>query len=319
MTTTPKVSILIPCYNSERFIAETLDSCIEQTYNNIEIIVVDDGSTDHSLAIAHDYKSKDGRVRVISQPNAGACKARNSALEHSTGEYVMFLDADNVISTNKIEIQLIRLIEASDKMAVATCVWDRFYNDINEATFPKQMVYRDYDTGFDMLLDLWNCSEMYETACYLLSRTLALKAGKWDESLRKNQDGEYFSRVLMFATKALFCPEAKLYYRTGEYDSVSKGNSKAKIESYLKSLMLYKKNALVHENSERVKNALAHNFSLFMYLYYDQYSDLCQKAKHELSDMNMHVLPSGTKRAKIISRLIGTENFLKLRKLILNR
>lgn len=172
METTPKVSILIPCYNSERFIAETLDSCIEQTYNNIEIIVVDDGSTDHSLAIVRDYKSKDGRVKVISQPNAGACKARNSALEHSTGEYIMFLDADNVISTNKIEIQLIRLMEASDKMAVATCVWDRFYNDINEATFPKQMVYRDYDTGFDMLLDLWNCSEMYETACYLLSAHL---------------------------------------------------------------------------------------------------------------------------------------------------
>jgi hypothetical protein len=82
--------------------------------------------------------------------------------------------------------------------------------------------------------------------------------------LNKNPDGEYFSRVLMFATKVLFCPEAKLYYRTGEYDSVSKGNSKAKIESYLKSLMLYKKNALVHENSERVKNALAHNFSLFI-------------------------------------------------------
>ena len=320
MTTTPKVSILIPCYNSERFIAETLDSCLAQTYSNIEIIIVDDGSTDRSLAIAREnYESKDRRVRVISQPNTGACKARNNALDHSSGEYVMFLDADNIISTNKIEVQLARLMEASDETAVATCPWDRFHIDINEATFPKQAVYRDYDLGFDMLLDLWNCSEMFETACYLLSRTLALKAGKWDESLLKNQDGEYFSRVLMFATKVLFCPEARLYYRTGEYDSVSKSNSKAKIESYLKSLKLYKKNALAHEDSKRVKNALAHNFSLFMYLHYGQYPDLCQKAKQELLNMNMRMLPSGTKRTKIISKLIGAENFLKLRQLILNR
>lgn len=315
----PEVSILIPCYNSERFIAETLDSCLAQTYDNIEVIVVDDGSTDHSFDIAKDYESKDGRVKVICQPNAGACTARNNALGHSVGNYVMFLDADNVISVNKVEVQLMRLMSDGDEMAVATCAWDRFYSTLNEATFPQLTVYRDYETGFDMLLDLWNHSEMFETACYLLSRSLALKAGKWEESLRKNQDGEYFSRVLMLASKVLFCVEAKLYYRTGEYESVSKGNSKEKIESYLKSLVFYKKNALSHEDSKRVRIALAHNFSLFIYLYYGQYPDLCQKAKWELHDMNMQMLPAGTKRTKIISSVIGLENFLKLRKLMLNR
>ena len=319
MTMEPKVSILIPCYNSERFIAETLDSCLAQTYHNIEVIVVDDGSTDHSLEFAKDYENKDRRVKIIYQKNAGACRARNNALEHSVGDYVMFLDADNVISVNKVESQLTRLIQVRDEMAVATCAWDRFYNTLSEAIFPQLTVYRDYETGFDMLLDLWNNSEMFETACYLLSRSLAVKAGKWEESLRKNQDGEYFSRVLMLASKVLFCPEAQLFYRTGEYNSVSKGNSKKKVESYLSSLMLYKKNALLHENSERVRIALAHNFSLFMYLHYGQYPDLCLKAKQELHDMNIRMLPAGTKRTKFISRIIGAENFLKLRKLILNR
>lgn len=315
----PKVSILIPCYNSEQFIAETLDSCLAQTYDNIEIIVVDDGSIDRSLEIAKDYGNKDRRVRVISQPNSGACRARNNAFGHSVGDYVMFLDADNVISANKVEAQLMRLMPVGDEMSVATCAWDRFYKSLSDATFPQLTVYKDFEIGFDMLLDLWSNSEMFETACYLLSRSLAMKAGKWEESLYKNQDGEYFSRVLMLASKVLFCPEAKLYYRTGEYDSVSKGNSKRKIESYLNSLMLYKKNALVHEDSKRVRIALAHNFSLFMYLHYGQYPDLCQKAKQELHDMNMRMLPAGTKRTKIISSIIGAENFLKLRKLILNR
>ena len=93
METTPKVSILIPCYNSERFIAETLDSCIEQTYNNIEIIVVDDGSTDHSLAIVRDYKSKDGRVKVISHAQCRKLAKRETAHSNIQQENtIMFLD-----------------------------------------------------------------------------------------------------------------------------------------------------------------------------------------------------------------------------------
>lgn len=317
--TSPKVSILIPCYNSQDFIAETLDSCIQQTYSNIEIIIVDDGSIDNSIGIAKNYENKDKRIKVIRQTNSGACKARNTALEYATGHYVMFLDADNIISANKIETQLEQLLLLNDNMAIATCPWDRFYKSIDEAKFPKLAVYRDYNIGFDLLLDLWNHAEMFETACYLISRAIAIKAGKWNERLHKNQDGEFFSRVLMLSTKVVFCRRAKLYYRTGEYDSVSKGNSKTKIESYLYSLILYKKNALTHENSNRVKKALAHNFSLLMYLYYAKYPDLCMNAKQELLDMGMHVLPSGTKRAKIISRIIGVENFLKLRKLILHR
>lgn len=315
----PKVSILIPCYNSERFVAATIDSCINQTYSNIEIIIVDDGSTDKSLSVINSYSQKDSRIQVIKQKNAGACKARNVALDLASGDYVMFLDADNMISANKIEVQLAQLINANDEMAIATCAWDRFYYNINEVTFPSYRVYRNYDKAFELLLDLWNNSEMFETACYLISRALAVKAGKWNETLQKNQDGEYFSRVLMLANNVIFCSDAKLYYRSGEYDSVSKGNTKVKIASYLNSLLLYKKNALSHENSKRVKEALAHNFSLFIYLYYGKYPDLCLIAKQELMEMNMPILSSGTKRARIISKIIGTENFLKLRYLLFNR
>lgn len=310
------VSILIPAYNSERFIDETLQSCILQSYSDIEVVIVDDGSNDSTLEIAQKWKERHHNIHVFTQQNKGACAARNLALEKSSGEYIMFLDADNIISPNKVKEQMELLTAANDDMAVATCPWDRFYNTIEDAKFPKLNVYKDYDNGFDMLLDLWNHSEMFETACYLISRELAIKAGEWVVGLKKNQDGEYFSRVLANASKILFCPEGKLYYRTGDYDSVSKGSSKAKIEALLDSLIRYKQTALLHEDSKRVKVALTRNFSMFMYLYYGKYPDLCAKAKNEIIRIGHTPYPSGTKRTKMFSRIIGLENFLRLRKLI---
>ena len=311
------VSILIPAYNSEQFIEETLASCVNQDYTAVEVIVVDDGSTDRTLEIAKRWESKHKNVYVFSQQNKGACAARNLALEKSTGKFVMFLDADNIISPNKVKAQMELLAAANDDMAVATCPWDRFYHTIEDAKFPKLNVYKDYDKGFDLLLDLWSHSEMFETACYLISRKLAIMAGEWVVDLKKNQDGEYFSRVLAKASKVLFCPQGKLYYRTGDYDSVSKGSSKEKIESLLDSFIRYRQTALSYEESERVKVALTRNFSMFMYLYYGKYPDLCAIAKSEITSIGQKPLPAGTRRTKQISGLIGLENFLRFRKLFL--
>ena len=93
---TKLVSILIPCYNAEKWLGETLDCCLRQTYKNIEVIFVDDGSTDNSLAIAREYEKKDNRIHVFAQPNSGGCRARNVVFEHSTGDYIMYLDATDL-------------------------------------------------------------------------------------------------------------------------------------------------------------------------------------------------------------------------------
>ena len=310
------VSILIPAYNSQDFIAETLQSCIEQTYQNVEIVVVDDGSKDDTLAIAQEWAAKHDNIHVYSQENAGACVARNLALEKSNGDYVMFLDADDVINRDKIKCQMSRLAKCGSDMAVATCKWDRFHYSITESVFPVQSTYQDYENGFDLLLDLWTKAEMFGASCYMISRKLALRSGVWAPGLKKNQDGEYFSRVLINASTIVFCPEGKLYYRTGGYDSVSKDNSKAKVEALLDSFVRYKRNALAHEDSPRVKYALAINFSMFMYLFYEKHPDLCHKAKMAILDMGLRPLPAGTRRTKAISKIIGLENFLKIRSII---
>ena len=91
-----KVSVIMPVYNAEKYLKETMDCLIHQTLHDIEIICVDDGSTDQSLQILNDYKSKDERIIVLHQENAGAGAARNAGLLYAKGEYLSVLDADDV-------------------------------------------------------------------------------------------------------------------------------------------------------------------------------------------------------------------------------
>ena len=91
------VSIIIPAFNAGRYLAETLDSCLSQTYSNIEVIVVDDGSTDDTAGISAAYSIRDPRVISLHQSNSGQCSARNHALQTAKGEWVWFLDSDDLL------------------------------------------------------------------------------------------------------------------------------------------------------------------------------------------------------------------------------
>ena len=100
----PKVSVVLPVYNVENYLKECLDSLVEQTYKDIEIICVDDGSSDSSLKILKEYAVIDNRIIVLEQKNQGAAVARNFGLSVATGEYVSFLDSDDVFSLNLFQM-----------------------------------------------------------------------------------------------------------------------------------------------------------------------------------------------------------------------
>ena len=113
MMKTPLVSIIVPVYNTEKYIRECLDSLTQQSYSHIEIIAVDDGSTDNSLCLLKELSVKDNRLKVSSQPNQGVSVARNLALSKATGTYVMFVDADDWIDSSTIE-ECLQAIEDAD-------------------------------------------------------------------------------------------------------------------------------------------------------------------------------------------------------------
>ena len=207
-----KVSIIIPLHNCESYIEETIQSCLGQTYRNVEIIIVENCSADNSLAKAKQFESE--KLRVIALPAGNAAKARNAGLKLATGDLIQFLDADDILSPRKIEAQ-VALLQNHPEGFVSSCGWGKFKNDIREAKFLEQPVWRIRDP-IEWLVRSWNGGGMMVDSGWLMPRSIIDKSGYWNESLTLHDDGEFFCRVLLSSRGSLFCDEAKVYYREVE-------------------------------------------------------------------------------------------------------
>lgn len=311
----PLVSILIPLYNAEQFVITTLESCINQTYKNIEIIVVDDGSTDNSYATTIEYSKHHPQVKVYKQPNLGACRARNLAYEKSQGAYIMYLDADDLITRNKVSAQVKIMNKLNDPYIVTTCAYEEFENTI-PSNWTQRSHYHNYQNPVELLLDMWSTGAMLQTTCYLITRTMVEIVGNWDESLKKNQDGDYFSRVLMHSSSVYFADNCCVFYRRGHPSiSTTEKNSKQKLESVLLSYKKQKSILNIIDNA-KVRNALARNFSLILNqaeYASETYLEALQEIKN-LGQKPQIINPSLPVR--ILSNLLGVEHFLYIKKYI---
>lgn len=217
----PLVSVLITAYNAEAWIAETLASVDAQTYSNIEVIVVDDGSVDGTADVVRSFGSSN--VRLIVQENGGACAARNRALSESQGDLIQYLDADDLLSADKIALQVDRLGHEPDG-TVASGPWVRFTGTPPpQEERPDRTDWRDYAPAAEWLVSSWAIENgMFAPFAWLTPRALVDVAGPWNEQLQRNQDGEFFARVLSRAAKIAFCPNAWGFYRSGLVGSVSR-------------------------------------------------------------------------------------------------
>jgi glycosyltransferase involved in cell wall biosynthesis len=212
----PLVSILIPAHNAEPWIAAAIESAITQTWPNKEIIIVDDGSTDGTFSQATRFVASN--VNVLAQPNRGASAARNQAFEASTGDLIQFLDADDVLSPDKVEAQ-VKILQQNPPGYLAVCGTMYFY----DGTLPEHGYLLDdgwpmVDTNdpLNWLIDLLGPEGKGGTVhpgAWLIPRSVALAAGPWDEKLSLDDDGEYFGRIVL-ASKGIRRATAGLsYYR----------------------------------------------------------------------------------------------------------
>lgn len=125
----PLVSVIVPIYNAESYLARCLDSVVGQTYRNLEILLINDGSTDRSMEICRSYGERDSRIRILELDHSGAAAARNVGLDHMCGEYVAFIDADDYMSEQLIQILLHQLLE--HHVPIAICNY-RFVGESND-------------------------------------------------------------------------------------------------------------------------------------------------------------------------------------------
>src|ERR1700730_823059 len=247
----PLVSILIPAYNAETWIADTIKSAIGQSWPRKEIIIVDDGSTDQTLAIARQFASKE--VVVVSQNNQGAAATRNHALSVSQGDFIQWLDADDLLSPNKVTKQLEALGENRNLRTLLSSEWGYFAYRTDRAQFLPTSLWSDL-VPVEWLLRKMGENQHMQTATWLVSRELTEAAGSWDVRLLSDDDGEYFCRVLLASEGVRFVSGAKVFYRVTPSSRLSYvGMSDRKKEALLVSMQLHIKYIRSLEESDRVR------------------------------------------------------------------
>jgi len=314
----PKVSILIPAFNSAAFIAETLDSAINQSWPNTEIIVVDDGSTDETPQILAAYRQHG--LSIIHQDRCGAASARNRAFRVSSGDYIQYLDADDLLSPTKIESQINDLL-LSPPLHISSCGWGGFLDTPSHATFTPQAIWKTL-TPIDWMVMAWQGGGMMQTACWLTPRSLIEGTTGWDESLisNPNDDGEFFCRVLTHCTKIIFNPEAKVFYRKNVGESLSKQISTTAVKSLLLTCHSNTQQAQTLEDSERVRQACAAHYLNFIYRFHPAHKSLVHEARVSVEKLGVKIRPEiGGARFRWLTKLIGFENALKIRAFFLGR
>lgn len=217
------VSVIIPVFNAETFLAKAIESALAQTWVEKEVIVIDDGSSDASLKIARQFE-KQG-VFVVNQANKGASAARNHGVALSKGEWLQFLDADDYLREDKIEVQMNAL---KNERQVAVCKTVHFIKDVSNAMPDDDRFFQDYlDDTLRFLIKLYGgfdyCLGMIQPNAFLVHRNLLHKAGKWNEKLSLDDDGEFFCRVLLQAEKIVYSSEPMNFYRKHQATSSLSG------------------------------------------------------------------------------------------------
>jgi len=276
------ISVLIPAYNSERWLAGTLRSVLAQTWPRLEVIVVDDGSRDATLAVARTFEGK--QVKVVTQPNQGACAARNHAFSLAQGTYIQWLDADDLLHPDKISAQMRVASELADRSVLLSGPFATFYFRPERATFVPSTMWADFPP-VEYFLTRFTNNVFLQTGAWLTSRELATAAGDWTDVHSPDDDGEYFCRVVAAGTGVKFVRDAMAYYRVGNYGSVNKSRSARAETALFGSKVKCIRHLLALEDSPRTRAASVRLLQDWLPDFYPHRADIVKQARdlaHEL-------------------------------------
>ena len=211
-------SVIIPVYNRELLVEESIKSVYYQSYRPIECIVVDDGSTDQSVAIVEELKTKynsgDFLIKLYQQKNAGAPAARNVGIKNASGAYIQFLDSDDLLYSDKLETQIDFLSKNKN--------YDAVYGDWHHGTSDIYN-YIKGEQWEDTLLQFY-AGRVIANFSMLLRKSLVVKIGLWDEDLKRNQEIDYFLRGVLAEGQYGYLPNPTGLWREHDGERIASSN-----------------------------------------------------------------------------------------------
>lgn len=211
----PLISVIVPVYNTAKYLPRCLDSILAQTYNNLEIIIVDDGSTDNSAKIIKSYAQKDPRIKSFHQSNSGLSSARNTGIAKSTGAYITFVDSDDSIEPNMLEAMVAAILNTSADIAV--CSFKEIYPNGKVTHFSNSHPQKIYDTESAL-------EAMLQEKGFMVSATMKLFPTKYFKTVqfpvgKLYEDIGTTYKLIMQASAIIFLP-AEYYIYHHHQDSI---------------------------------------------------------------------------------------------------
>jgi len=303
------VSIIIPAYNSAEYLPETLQSVVAQTYRPIELLVVDDGSTDATVVLVKQWlaehaQKSDFRGRLLRQTHRGGAAARNLGLAQAEGEWIQFLDADDTLARDKLSRQIALLSESSG--ALTYCSWRYLHGE--DGNFRPGNVRQATPLPPDadplkLHLEGWFCP----IHGYLWPRQLLQALGGFDSSLAADQDAELLMRALVSGTKLVFTPDTEVQYRLHDSGQISRSVSRSKLRSRLRVVKTIAGLLEAQGSLESYRESLAircDELERSACLAYPAFARLCRRASRELAP-NHRPLVRGGLAYRLTRRVFG--------------
>lgn len=268
----PLVTIVVPVHNREDLLPETLDSVLAQTFTDWECIVVDDHSTDNSLAVAQRYSERDPRFRAFAlpEPKRYGNAARNFGLSLARGEFVNFLDSDDLFAPSKLDLQLVEYVQ-NPQLDAVTCRHCVFWK--NPTKDAIQAKFADQSQWLEVIWEPGARGGIWQTAGPLWRKWSILSLGGWNEELRVWQDADLHLRAILANQNILLSDQILLYVRSSGHDRVSAKNKDGSSDRWRRKSLItgwrHLENAHQTTNTRRMmialrlyyinKNSLKHN------------------------------------------------------------
>ena len=286
---TPLVSIIIPVYNAEKYVAEAITSALTQTWPDKEVIVVNDGSTDGSIDVINSFRA--AGIIVIDQQNKGASAARNNGLTVAKGDYIQFLDADDLIDIDKITSQLALLNNRKDHLVLGGTM--NFYDGNDPYAVKYKFGTQTTLEPLQFLLKLYGkpdaeiwYEQMIQPNAWLTPRQLINSAGNWNEELTLDDDGEFFCRVILASKAVIYAPDTVNYYRKFINDTSLSGRKDPKaMQSRYLSTELKFRHIKARSDNPAFNAVLARQFMEIVVLLYPKNKALSRLAEKKIKEL----------------------------------
>lgn len=260
-----KVSVIVPIYKVEKYLQQCVESIQKQTYQNIEIILVDDGSPDRCPEMCDELAMKDSRIKVIHKTNGGLSDARNYGIDAATGDYLVFVDSDDYWDSN---IALERCMNVSSSLDADVTIFGlkKYYHDTGESEVMHMNVSKDDCTRLLPIKQLLKDNVFITSACNKLIKASFFKGSSGIRFVKGqlSEDIEYCSQILLSAHKFAVLPENFYVYRQGRKGSISTNIGKKNITDIATVIDKYVNRAKEIDDSLPLLNYLSLQYVLWM-------------------------------------------------------